>query len=171
MRRISKKLPGPLVVVVIAIHPLGCPGLASEGCGGGGRGTGRVTPFNNSGSCLRADPFVLPAAIALTILIYADEVLTAAGIRWPTRPKDRCQPGIRRHRYGQYWRRFPHRVSSGTSASRTAGKRSDGWQITVGKSVRRRPHHHFLVFSNPSVGTPAHRGLRRESSSLLHWVG
>ena len=77
MRRINRALPGPLIVVVAAIvlsTVLGwqAKGVAVVGAVPAGLPTLTIPSFN--GQDVLA---LLPAALALTILIYADEVLTA----------------------------------------------------------------------------------------------
>ena len=77
MRRISKKLPGPLVVVVIAITLSAVLGWQAKGVavvGAVPAGLPRLTIPAVSFQDILA---LLPAAIALMILIYADEILTA----------------------------------------------------------------------------------------------
>jgi len=77
MRRISRKIPGPLIVVVFAIIASAVFDLESKGV--------KVVGPVPSGLPHIAIPAVgvqdifllLPAALALTILIYADEVLTS----------------------------------------------------------------------------------------------
>jgi MFS superfamily sulfate permease-like transporter len=77
MRRISKKLPGPLVIVVIAITLSAVLGWQAKGVavvGAVPAGLPRLTIPAVSFQDILA---LLPAAIALMILIYADEILTA----------------------------------------------------------------------------------------------
>jgi SulP family sulfate permease len=77
MRRVSRKIPGPLIVVVVAI-------IASAVLGWEAKGVAVVGPVP-SGLPKLTIPAVtfqdilalLPAALALTILIYADEILTS----------------------------------------------------------------------------------------------
>ena len=77
MRRISKKLPGPLVIVVITIILSAVLGWQAKGVavvGAVPAGLPRLTIPAVSFQDILA---LLPAAIALMILIYADEILTA----------------------------------------------------------------------------------------------
>ena len=77
MRRINRALPGPLIVVVVAIIlsavlDLQAQGVAIVGAVPAGLPSLTIPSFSAQ------DVFaLLPAALALTILIYADEVLTA----------------------------------------------------------------------------------------------
>ena len=77
MRRINRALPGPLIVVVVAIilsavFDLQAQGVAIVGAVPAGLPSLTIPSFSTQ------DVFaLLPAALALTILIYADEVLTA----------------------------------------------------------------------------------------------
>src|SRR4051794_16507829 len=77
MRRVDRKLPGPLFVVVVAIVVSAVFDLQAQGVaivGAVPAGLPRPAIPNVSVQ----DIFVLlPAALALTILIYADEILTA----------------------------------------------------------------------------------------------
>jgi SulP family sulfate permease len=77
MRRISRTLPGPLIVVVVAIILSAVLDLQAKGVAVVGpvpAGLPRFTIPLVSGQDILA---LLPAALALTILIYADEILTA----------------------------------------------------------------------------------------------
>ena len=76
MRRISKKLPGPLVVVVITIILSVALGWQAKGVAvvGAVRWVARLAVPAVTAQDILA---LLPAALALTVLIYADEVLTA----------------------------------------------------------------------------------------------
>jgi SulP family sulfate permease len=77
MRRINRALPGPLIVVVVAIilsvvFDLQAKGVAIVGPVPAGLPSLTIPAFSLQ------DVFaLLPAALALTILIYADEILTA----------------------------------------------------------------------------------------------
>jgi SulP family sulfate permease len=77
MRRINRALPGPLIVVVLAIIASAAFELQARGVAVVGTvpaGLPKLTiPLVSFQDILN----LLPAAIALTILIYADEVLTA----------------------------------------------------------------------------------------------
>jgi sulfate permease, SulP family len=77
MRRVNRKLPGPLIVVVAAIIVSAVFNLEAKGVavvGAVPAGLPRVTiPAVGVQDVLT----LLPAALALTILIYADEILTA----------------------------------------------------------------------------------------------
>jgi sulfate permease, SulP family len=77
MRRISRKIPGPLIVVVTAIIASAYFDFQSLGVAVVGpvqAGLPRITVPAVNGQDIFA---LLPAALALTILIYADEILTA----------------------------------------------------------------------------------------------
>ena len=77
MRRISRKLPGPLIVVVVAIVLSAVLDWQSKGVAIVGEvpaGLPKLAIPAISGPDILA---LLPAALALTILIYADEILTA----------------------------------------------------------------------------------------------
>jgi SulP family sulfate permease len=77
MRRISRTLPGPLIVVVVAIILSAVLDLQAKGVAVVGpvpAGLPRLAIPLVSGQDILA---LLPAALALTILIYADEILTA----------------------------------------------------------------------------------------------
>jgi sulfate permease, SulP family len=77
MRRISRKIPGPLIVVVLAIIASVVFNLEAQGVKVVGEvpaGLPQITIPIVSFSDILA---LIPAAIALTILIYADEILTA----------------------------------------------------------------------------------------------
>ncbi len=77
MRRISKKLPGPLVVVLITIILSVALGWQAKGVavvGAVPAGLPRLAVPAVTAQDILA---LLPAALALTVLIYADEVLTA----------------------------------------------------------------------------------------------
>jgi len=77
MRRVSRKLPGPLIVVVAAIIASAVFDLQAKGVAVVG-----AVPAGLPHLAIPAVSFqdiykLLPAALALTILIYADEILTA----------------------------------------------------------------------------------------------
>jgi sulfate permease, SulP family len=77
MRRISKKLPGPLIIVVVTIILSTILGWQDKGVavvGAVPAGLPRIAIPAVSAQDILA---LLPAAIALMILIYADEILTA----------------------------------------------------------------------------------------------
>jgi len=77
MRRVSRKIPGPLIVVVLAILASAVLGWAAKGVAVVGPvppGLPRVTVPAVTVQDIFA---LLPAALALTILIYADEILTS----------------------------------------------------------------------------------------------
>jgi SulP family sulfate permease len=77
MRRISRSLPGPLIIVVGTIILSAVVDLQAKGVaivGAVPAGLPRLTIPVVSGQDILA---LLPAALALTILIYADEILTA----------------------------------------------------------------------------------------------
>jgi SulP family sulfate permease len=77
IRRINRSLPGPLIIVVVAIilsvvFDLQAEGVAIVGAVPAGLPSLTIPSFSIQ------DVFaLLPAALALTILIYADEILTA----------------------------------------------------------------------------------------------
>ncbi|PWB53388.1 MAG: hypothetical protein C3F13_09605 [Anaerolineales bacterium] len=77
MRRVNRSLPGPLIVVVVAIFLSAILDLQSKGVaivGAVQAGLPRLSiPAVSSQDIFS----LMPAAIALTILIYADEILTA----------------------------------------------------------------------------------------------
>src|SRR5512136_699607 len=77
MRRVSRKIPGPLIVVVLAIIASALLGWEAQGVAIVGpvpAGLPRVTIPAVTVQDIFA---LLPAALALTILIYADEILTS----------------------------------------------------------------------------------------------
>ncbi len=157
MRRINRALPGPLIVVVVAIIlsavlDLQAQGVAIVGAVPAGLPSLTIPSFSTQ------DVFaLLPAALALTILIYADEVLHRPRLCRAARPKDRCQPGIHCPRHGQYRRRFPDRVSCRPQRLAHGRQRSDGRQNAVGWNYRRRPHHHLPALLDAPAGAAAHR--------------
>ena len=126
MRRINRALPGPLIVVVAAImlsawFDLQARGVAIVGPVPAG------LPSLTIPAVSVADIFsLLPAALALTILIYADEVLTARVFCCQARTEDRCQPGICSAWHGQYRRRIPDRFSGCAERFTHGSKRPDG---------------------------------------------
>ena len=78
MRRVNRKLPGPLIVVVGAIIASAVLGLAGQGRRRRRPGAGRTAKVDDPRGHDVQDIFaLLPAALALTILIYADEILTS----------------------------------------------------------------------------------------------
>ena len=77
IRRVNRKLPGPLIVVVVAIIASYVLGWAAKGVAVVGAvppGLPKITVPAVTVSDIFA---LLPAALALTILIYADEILTS----------------------------------------------------------------------------------------------
>jgi len=77
IRRISKKLPGPLVVVVIAIILSAVLGWQAKGVAVVGAVPAGLPRLTIPAVSFQDILSLLPAAIALMILIYADEILTA----------------------------------------------------------------------------------------------
>jgi SulP family sulfate permease len=77
MRRVNRAIPGPLIIVVVTIILSAILDLQSKGVvivGAVPAGLPQLTIPDVSGHDIFS---LLPAAIALTILIYADEILTA----------------------------------------------------------------------------------------------
>jgi SulP family sulfate permease len=77
MRRINRALPGPLIVVVLAIIASVVFGLEAQGVKVVGEVPAGLPKFAIPAVGLEDILALLPAALALTILIYADEILTA----------------------------------------------------------------------------------------------
>ena len=77
MRRVNRALPGPLIVVVGAIIVSAVFDLQSKGVARR-RGPGRAAQSDDPGGQCSGYLRLAPAALALTILIYADEILTRA---------------------------------------------------------------------------------------------
>jgi SulP family sulfate permease len=77
MRRISNKIPGPLIVVVLAIIASVVFNLEALGVKVVGEVPAGLPQFSLPSVTFSDILALLPAAIALTILIYADEILTA----------------------------------------------------------------------------------------------
>ncbi len=77
MRRINRALPGPLIVVVVAILLSAAFDLQTRGVAIVGPVPAGLPQFAIPAVGLADILALLPAALALTILIYADEVLTA----------------------------------------------------------------------------------------------
>ena len=118
VRRVNRKLPGPLIVVVGAIIlsavlgweaqgvkvvgpvPAGLPQVAVPAFTALGRpGAAARGPGPHDPDLCRRDPDL-------------------ARLCLETRPEGRRQPGVRRHRRGQYRRRFPDRLPRGARAPR-----------------------------------------------------
>ena len=94
MRRVNRALPGPLIVVAAAIVVSAVYDLQSRGVAIVGEVPAGLPQLTIPVVSVQDIFSLLPAALALTILIYADEILTDAGLCGETRSKDRCQPGI-----------------------------------------------------------------------------
>ena len=77
MRRVSRALPGPLIIVVIAIILSAVLDLQAKGVAIVGPVPAGLPSLAIPDVDLQDIFSLLPAALALTILIYADEVLTA----------------------------------------------------------------------------------------------
>jgi SulP family sulfate permease len=77
MRRISRALPGPLIVVVLAILASWAFDLQAKGVAIVGPVPAGLPHLAIPAVSLQDILALLPAALALTILIYADEILTA----------------------------------------------------------------------------------------------
>ena len=77
MRRINRALPGPLIVVVAVIVASTVFDLQAKGVAVVGPITAGLPTLAIPSFSLQDIFLLLPAALALTILIYADEVLTA----------------------------------------------------------------------------------------------
>jgi SulP family sulfate permease len=77
MRRINRALPGPLIVVVLAIIASVVFDLEAKGIKIVGEVPAGLPNFAIPAVGLEDIMALLPAALALTILIYADEILTA----------------------------------------------------------------------------------------------
>ena len=77
MRRVSRKLPGPLIVVVVAIIASYVLGWAAQGVAVVGAVPPGLPKITIPAVTMQDIFALLPAALALTILIYADEILTS----------------------------------------------------------------------------------------------
>ncbi len=77
IRRINRALPGPLIVVVLAIVASAVFDLEAQGVAIVGAVPAGLPKFAIPAVGLADILALLPAALALTILIYADEILTA----------------------------------------------------------------------------------------------
>jgi len=77
IRRVNRKLPGPLIVVVFAIVLSAVFDLQANGVAIVGAVPAGLPQLTIPAVSLQDIFALLPAALALTILIYADEVLTA----------------------------------------------------------------------------------------------
>ena len=77
IRRVNRKLPGPLIVVVFAIVLSAVLDLQAKGVAIVGAVPAGLPQLAIPAVSLQDIFALLPAALALTILIYADEVLTA----------------------------------------------------------------------------------------------
>ena len=77
IRRVNRKLPGPLIVVVFAIVLSAVLDLQAKGVAIVGAVPAGLPQLTIPTVSLQDIFALLPAALALTILIYADEVLTA----------------------------------------------------------------------------------------------
>ena len=161
IRRVNRKLPGPLIVVVGAI-------IASYVLGWEAKGVAVVGPVPAGLPKLTipavtiSDIFaLLPAALALMILIYADEILTSRVFAAKHAQKvDANQEfvaiGMANFAAG-FLTGFP------VCAQRLAHdrQRSDGRQNAVGRPHRHRAHHHLPALSHPTAGAAAHRRAGR----------
>ena len=77
IRRVSRKLPGPLIVVVVAIIASYVLGWATKGVAVVGAVPPGLPKITIPAVTVQDIFALLPAALALTILIYADEILTS----------------------------------------------------------------------------------------------
>src|SRR5512139_3402380 len=77
MRRVNRALPGPLIVVVVAIIVSAVFDLQAKGVAIVGAVPAGLPQLALPAVSLQDTLTLLPAALALTILIFADEVLTA----------------------------------------------------------------------------------------------
>ena len=77
IRRVSRKLPGPLIVVVVAIIASYVLGWAAKGVAVVGAVPPGLPKITVPAITVQDIFALLPAALALTILIYADEILTS----------------------------------------------------------------------------------------------
>ena len=77
MRRISRTLPGPLIVVVFAIIASAIFDLQAKGVAVVGEVPAGLPQLTIPSVSVQDILSLLPAALALTILIYADEILTS----------------------------------------------------------------------------------------------
>ena len=148
IRRVNRKLPGPLVVVVGAIILSALLGWEAQGVkvvGPVPAGLPHVAVPAFTASDVLA---LLPAALALMILIYADEILTSASL--PPNTARRSTPTrICRPRRGQYRRRFPDRLSRGDERLPHDGQRPDGREDAVGLAIAAALVIIFLLFLTP----------------------
>jgi sulfate permease, SulP family len=77
MRRVNRKIPGPLIVVVLAIIASAMFDLQAKGVKVVGEVPAGLPSLAIPAVSLQDIFALLPAALALTVLIYADEILTA----------------------------------------------------------------------------------------------
>ena len=167
MRRVNRALPGPLIVVVAVIVLSAVFALQTRGVAVVGAVPARLPRLTIPAVNVQDIFTLLPAALALTILIYADENPHRAHLCNETRSEDRRQPGIHCPRHGQYQRGLTDRISSRNERLSHGRCRSDGRQNAVGGTDRRRAHHRLPALLHTAAGAAAHRRAGRHHHSRL----
>ena len=161
IRRVNRKLPGPLVVVVGAIvlsYVLGWEAKGVAVVGPVPAGLPKVTiPAVTAPDVLA----LLPAALALLVLIYADEILTSRVFAAKHAQKiDANQEFVglgTANIAAGFLTGFPAAIER-VAHDR---QRSDGRQNAVGWAHRGRAHHHLPALFHPAAGAAAHRRAGR----------
>ena len=170
MRRISKKLPGPLVVVVITIILSAVLGWQAKGVavvGAVPAGLPHLTVPAVSGQDILS---LIPAAIALMILIYADEILTARVFATKHGQKIDSNQEFVAIGMANIGAGFLTGFPAALSASRTAVNDQMGAKSQWVSLFAAALTIIFLLFLNPTVGSLTHRSLGGDYHRRFHWV-
>ena len=170
IRRVNRKLPGPLIVVVGAIIASAVLGWQAKGVAVVGPvppGLPQVTIPAVTASDIFA---LLPAALALTILIYADEILTSRVFA----AKHSQKVDANQEFVGIGMSNIAAGLLTGFPgcAQRLAHdrQRSDGRQNAMGRAHRRCAYHRVPAFPDTPAGAAAHGCAGRHHHRRLAWV-
>ena len=169
IRRLNRKLPGPLIVVVGAILVSALFDLQAKGVavvGGVPPGLPRLAiPAVNFQDILS----LLPGALALTILVYADEILTARVFAAKHGQKVDADQEFVAIGMADHQRWFLDRISRRDEQLAHRGRRPDGWQIAVVRTHRRCAYSRLPALLHAAAGAAAHRRAGRHYHRRFGW--
>ena len=167
MRRVNRKLPGPLIVVVVAIIASAVFDWQAKGVAVVGPVPAGLPQVTIPAVSVQDIFALLPAALALTILIYADEILTSRVFAAKHGQKIDANQEFVAIGMANIGAGFLTGFPAALSASRTAVNDQMGGKIAVGRTDRRRAHRHLPALSHPAAGAAAHRRAGRHHHRRL----
>ena len=166
-RRVSRKLPGPLIVVVVAIIASYVLGWAAKGVAVVGAVPAGLPKITVPAITVQDVFALLPAALALTILIYADEILTSRVFAAKHGQKVDANQEFVALGMANIGAGFLMGFPAALSASRTTVNDQMGGKTQWVGPDRRRADHHLPALSHAAAGAAAHRRAGRHHHRRL----